>query len=131
MTRRDWADFGRDELASLVQPGQMSSLRYLFQLKDQRERWLRASRGSKAISRGGLGHEVINPLLRQMPSLNKEIATRSAEFGMTPASRKKLVGTVVSGELGKKTLAEVLDNVDLDDEDDEVEVEPARLSVVA
>ena len=124
MTKRGWAEFGRDEMASLVQPGQFDSLRHLFRLKDQRERWLRASQGSHAISRGGLGHEVINPLLRQMPSLNKEIATRSAEFGMTPASRKKLVGTVVSGELGKESLAEMLDR----DDDDEDEV--VRLSVV-
>jgi hypothetical protein len=128
VTRKDWEEFGRGELAGMVKSSAMPGLRHLFELRDQRERWTRASRGSKALTDGSMGQTVVNPLLKQMPSLNREIAKREAEFGMTPASYKKLVGGTVAGDPERRTLAQLLD--DLDDEDAAAAGDDPRLRVL-
>ncbi len=114
-TRKEWDEFGGTDLAGLVDAASMPSLRYLFELRDRRERYLRSSRGSNALAKGSQGQEVVNPLLKQLPTLNREIRMLESQFGMTPAARARMT----RGEVGKTALADILDR--LDDEDDAID----------
>jgi Phage terminase, small subunit len=126
-TKTSWARFGETDMAGVVAPEAMDSLRHLFDLRDTRERWTRASRGGKAIAKGSMEQDVINPLLKQMPSLGREIRAYEAMFGMTPAARKKLIGTSGAADPGRPTLAELLDRLD---EEDAAPAEDPRLHVI-
>ena len=122
ITREDWAAFGDSELAGIIEAIDMPGLRYLFELRDRRERYLRVTRGRRALANGSRGQDVINPLLKQLPSMNREIRALEAGFGMTPTARRGLTGR------GKPTLTDLLEGLD---QTEESTVDDPRLRVLA
>ena len=92
----------------------MDDLRNLYELRDRRERYVRVTRGRHALAKGSMDQDVANPLLKQLPGLNREIRSLQDQLGISPNARRRLrIGE--AGDPTKPTLEQLLDG--LDDED--------------
>jgi len=112
-TREAWTDFWGSEVAKVVDAAtDRSTLIRLFTLKDERERCYRAVRKERLVT-GSRNQPVLNPLYRQLATLDSEIRQLEDRFGLTPQARAKLGLTLGSG---RRTIEEL--NRDLDDGDD-------------
>lgn len=85
-----WTVFWRSQMAQLVQVDtDLPALTRLFALYDEHERCYRASREDRLVI-GSQGQYVLNPLYRQMVTLETEIRNLEDRFGLSPMARLKL-----------------------------------------
>ena len=154
-TRLEWEAFWADPLARMVKPSDISALERLFQFKDEQERCRRAvtrrppaprrradedneswgarlqeyadlTRRTGRVVEGSQGQPVLNPLYRQISSLEKDIRQLEDRFGMTLASRLKLGITFADAA---KSLEEINRRADAD-VDEEPDDDPRLAAVV-
>jgi P27 family predicted phage terminase small subunit len=111
-TRQRWAAFWASDVAKvLAVDTDMSGVVRLFQLYDERDRCYGAVRKDRLVE-GSRNQPVLNPLYRQLATLDSEIRQLEDRFGLTPMSRLKLG---INVGRGRKTIEEM--NASLDDHD--------------
>jgi P27 family predicted phage terminase small subunit len=109
-TADDWQALWADPLAAAYRPTDVEALCRLFSLRDDRERFRRAVRKAPLVT-GSTGQTVLNPLARQMSTLDAEIRQLEDRFGLTPAARLRLGITLADAA---RTRAELEKEVDVD-----------------
>lgn len=126
-TTESWTSFWRSPMAQLVQlDTDLPSLTRLWALYDEHERCYRASRQDRLVV-GSQGQYVLNPLYRQMVTLETEIRNLEDRFGLSPMARLKL--GITFGEAHRSL--DSLNRAALEDADDDAEAEDdPRVTIV-
>jgi P27 family predicted phage terminase small subunit len=126
-TRDLWNEFWGSRLSAIVNPGtDLPALRRLFTLYDERERTYRAVKRERLV-KGSQGQPVLNPLYRNLGTLDSEIRQLEDRFGLSPISRLRL--GITFGE-AQRSLEEMNRALDADDDEDPTEEDP-RLEAAA
>jgi P27 family predicted phage terminase small subunit len=121
-----WVAFWRSPTARLVQADtDLPALIRLWSLYDEHERCYRASREDRLVL-GSQGQYVLNPLYRQMVTLETEIRNLEDRFGLSPMARLKL--GVTFGDAAR-SLADINANLEDDDDADGDQTTDLRLSL--
>lgn len=98
-TRDAWDRYWGSDLAKLCEPDtDGEAIARLFTLYDQRRRAFDASK-SQLLVEGSQGQPVLNPLVKYVESLDKEIRALEDRFGLTPKARLAL--GIAFGEMTK------------------------------
>jgi P27 family predicted phage terminase small subunit len=119
-TQQAWAEFWASPLASLAIGADRVALERLFELLDDRSRCWREYKRARLVL-GSQGQPVLNPLARQVATLDAEIRALQDRFGLTPASRLRL--GIALGEAARSledlnaTMAAEMANEDSDRDD--------------
>lgn len=113
VTKDAWSTLWGHGLAGAYEATDLPALRRLFGLRDQRARFEMAVVRQPLVP-GSQGQEVLNPLARQISTIDAEIRALEDRFGLSPAARLRLGITL--GEAAR-TLADLA--AGLDDDDDE------------
>lgn len=116
-TKKRWTAFWKSAPAKKIEASlDLPAVERLFTLYDERERSLRDFRKSRLV-RGSQDQMVLNPLGRQINSLNTQILALEDRLGLSPMARLKL-NISLDGDSGGKpgTLDELNESLSLDDD---------------
>jgi P27 family predicted phage terminase small subunit len=114
-TRSEWTDLWGSPLAQAFdRTTDEPSLRRLFELRDTRERYARATRRNPLVE-GSQGQPVANPLGRLLSGLDAEIRQLEDRFGMSALARFRL--GISYGE-ARRSLAELAGMGEEEDDDE-------------
>ncbi len=123
--RAAWDAFWASPLAEHTITTDVLGLRRLFRLYDQRERYL--VEGAKAtLSVGSTGQVVLNPLLKEVDTIDAKILTLEDRFGLSPMARLKLQVTLGDAS---RSLAELNASLGRQDEPEEESDDPRRVGI--
>jgi hypothetical protein len=86
-TQRSWEEFWHSPLARMIVPTDVPALERLFELRDMRTRAHRACARHTMVE-GSQGQPVLNPLHRQITSLDSEIRQLEDRFALNLKSRQ-------------------------------------------
>ena len=90
VTLEAWDAYWAAPVAKAVDPvSDLPAIRRLFTLYDERERCYRSVRVARMVQ-GSKGQPVVNPLYRQMSTLDAEIRALEDRYGLNPAARARL-----------------------------------------
>ena len=90
VTRELWKSYWASAVAEVVERAtDLPAIRRLFTLHDERERAYRAYRKDRLVE-GSKGQPVVNPIARQMSSMDAEIRQLEDRLGLTPKARAQL-----------------------------------------
>lgn len=84
-----WSALWASPVASTYLPSDLSALRRLFELLDERERAFEVARDAR-LTEGSKGQPVLNPLLGYVAELASEIRALEDRFGLSPRARMQL-----------------------------------------
>lgn len=94
VTRVAYEEFWESDVAAAVTVVDLSTLRRLFNLRDDHERLVRSARKTPLVT-GSQGQLVENPLAKRADRIMSEITRLEGQFGMTPVSRLRLQSNVL------------------------------------
>jgi P27 family predicted phage terminase small subunit len=90
VTREEWTAYWTSPVSALVTDTDRPAIERLFRSRDDRERLRRQVRRIGTVVPGSKGQPVLNPLLRQIDTLDRTIQGLEDRFGFTLASRLRL-----------------------------------------
>lgn len=102
--------FWSSDVALAVRPEDLSTLRRLFNLKDDHERMSRAARREPLVA-GSQGQLVENPMAKRADRLLGEIRQLEERFGMTPTSRMRLAVSTADAQSAVSSAAQAAASV--------------------
>jgi hypothetical protein len=125
-TRSAWADFWTSDGALRIRDEHVPGLVRLFDLRDERERMRRSIKELGRVVQGSKGQPVLNPLIREMRSLEAEIRQSEDRFILTPAAEVRAGAGAGETGFSIEALNEAIANAERDEDEDDPRLAPAR-----
>lgn len=115
-TKRQWDEFWASDLAGLIDQAQRPQVERLFWLRDELERARRAVTKQGRLVRGSQGQPVLNPLLKYIETVLREVRALEDRLGLSPRAKLQIGGAMLDAQQSLHELNRTMMVAD-DDED--------------